>query len=397
MIKTLETPVRPSPAEIYEQRFVPALFEAWGPRVCAAAGVRAGQQVLDVACGTGAATLAAAARVGTAGTVVGVDANPDMLAVARRKRAELQWQQGRAEALPFPDASFDAVISQFGLMFFDDKVQALREMRRVLRPDGRIAVAVCDAVERSPGYAALAALLDRLFGRGVGDAFRAPFALGDANRLLDLCAAADLGTAQVARLDAEVRFASIDELVATERACVWTLGGLLDDAQFEQLRGAAATALAPFVEARSGAARFSMPGLVITARPAGDADTAIVERLYADFARGDVQSVLAALADEVEWTEAAGSPYGGTYHGAQQVHDAVFARLHADWDSFDVMPAETITEASRIVVIGSYRARHAASGRCFEAPFAHAWTLRDRRVIGFRQFADTALMNAAAA
>ena len=60
---------------------------------------------------------------------------------------------------PCADGSFDAVVSQFGLMFFDDRVAALREMQRVLRPGGRLAVAVCDAVERSPGYGALAALL----------------------------------------------------------------------------------------------------------------------------------------------------------------------------------------------------------------------------------------------
>jgi ubiquinone/menaquinone biosynthesis C-methylase UbiE len=64
-------------------------------------------------------------------------------------------------------------------MFFDDRAGALRQMMRVLRPGGRIAVAVCDAVENSPGYAAFAALLDRLFGTAVGDAFRAPFVLGD--------------------------------------------------------------------------------------------------------------------------------------------------------------------------------------------------------------------------
>ena len=106
-----------------------------------------------------------------------------MLAVARAKPARVEWVEGSAEALPFPDRSFDAVVSQFALMFFADRVAALGEMWRVLRPEGRLAVAVCDAVERSPGYAALAALLDRLFGREVGDAFRAPFALGDAERL----------------------------------------------------------------------------------------------------------------------------------------------------------------------------------------------------------------------
>jgi ubiquinone/menaquinone biosynthesis C-methylase UbiE len=232
--------------------------------------------VLDVACGTGALTVAAADRVAAGdsagdsaggaarGAVLGLDANPEMLAVARRKRPDVEWHEGRAESLPFPDASFDAVVSQFGLMFFNDRVAALREMHRVLRPGGRLAVAVCDALERSPGYAALAALLDRLFGERVGDSFRAPFALGDAAALRAMCEEAGIAEARVARREGTVRFASVDALVSTERACVWTLGGLLDDAQFERLLIEARSVFRPFVDA-AGKVAFSMPALLITA------------------------------------------------------------------------------------------------------------------------------------
>ncbi len=257
-------PVARSPADVYDERFVPALFRHWGPVLCEAAGVVSGRRVLDVGCGTGALTLVAAERAGPGGVVVGLDPNPEMLAVARRKRVVIEWRDGVAEALPFADASFDAVLSQFAMMFFDDPVAALREMRRVLRPGGRLAVAVCDAVEHSPGYAALAALLERLFGPRVADAFRAPFALGDAARLRALCAAAGLSGASVTQRDRPVRFASIDALVSTERACVWTLGGLLDDAQFELLLAEAQSAFRPFVDA-SGSVTFSMPALLITA------------------------------------------------------------------------------------------------------------------------------------
>ena len=254
-----------SPAEVYEERFVPALFRPWGSVVSAAAQLEPGQRVLDVACGTGALTEAVCERVQPGGAVIGLDANPEMLAVARRKHLDAEWREGRAEALPFTDSSFDAVVSQFGLMFFDDKVQALREMVRVLRPGGGLAVAVCDGLDRSAGYAAMADLLQRLFGSEVADAFRAPFVLGDVTLLQALCDRAGIGDAGIASHDGLVRFDSIDALVSTERACAWTLGGLLDDAQFERLVAEARAALGPFARG-DGRVEFAMPALLITVR-----------------------------------------------------------------------------------------------------------------------------------
>jgi len=257
-------PATRSPAEVYDELFVPALFQAWGEVVADAAAVGPRQRVLDVACGTGVLACAALARVGVAGAVTGLDPNEEMLAVARRKDARIHWKRGRAESLPFADASFDRVVSQFGCMFFDDPAGAMREMMRVLRRGGRLAVAVCDALDHSPGYAVLAELLHRLFGQSVADAFRAPFALGDPRRLLALCDAAGIADAAVARVDGTVRFRSIDALVSTERACVWTLGGVLDDEQFDRLREAARESLRPFATT-AGAVAFVMPALIVTA------------------------------------------------------------------------------------------------------------------------------------
>lgn len=123
--------VAASAAEVYEQFLVPALFAEWPPHVLAAAGVQAGDRVLEVACGTGILARAAENIVGPSGTVVGVDINEGMLAVARTKSSTIDWKAGAAEALPFEAASFDRVVSQFGLMFFQDPRKALAEMRRV--------------------------------------------------------------------------------------------------------------------------------------------------------------------------------------------------------------------------------------------------------------------------
>lgn len=134
-------------------------------------------------------------------------------------------------------------------------------------PGGRLAVAVCDSVDNSPGYSAFAQMLDRLFGREVGGAFRAPFVLGDAGQLQNICHEAGIANAKIARRQGKVRFASIDALVSTERGCAWTLGGLLSDEQFVQLLKDSQTTLQPFV-IEGGAIEFDIPALIVTAQKA---------------------------------------------------------------------------------------------------------------------------------
>lgn len=112
-----------------------------GPRIVHAAGVRAGDDVLDVACGTGNAALRAAQA---GGRVTGVDLTPELFDTARRLAAEadvqIEWVQGDAEELPFEDESFDVVLSTFGCMFAPRHAVTAHELARVLRPGGRLAV-----------------------------------------------------------------------------------------------------------------------------------------------------------------------------------------------------------------------------------------------------------------
>jgi demethylmenaquinone methyltransferase/2-methoxy-6-polyprenyl-1,4-benzoquinol methylase len=106
-------------------------------RATVAAVVRPGDRVLDAACGTG--DLALAAR-DAGGRVTGLDFSPAMLERARRKDAAIEWVQGDALALPFADGSFDAATVGFGVRNLDDLAAGLRELRRVLRPGGRLGV-----------------------------------------------------------------------------------------------------------------------------------------------------------------------------------------------------------------------------------------------------------------
>lgn len=250
-----------NPAEIYERRFVPALFGPWGTRLAARAEVGPGHRCLDVACGTGALTRALVAR--NAASVVGLDASTEMIAVAKAVVPGASFVEGEATALPFDDDSFDRVVSQFGLMFVADPGHAVAEMARVRRPGGRLLVATCAAVERSPAYAVLTEVLHRLFGPTVAEAFRAPFALGTEADLVAVARTAALSSFEVTPIEGRVTFASIRDLVETERACAWTLGGQLDEAQFTALQEAADIALRPFVGADG--LQFTMPAIVLMA------------------------------------------------------------------------------------------------------------------------------------
>jgi SAM-dependent methyltransferase len=250
-------------AEVYEEFFVPALFRTWVGPMCDAAVVDEGQRVLDVACGTGVLARAARERVGPRGAVEGVDRNAGMLAVARRADPHVTWRLGRAEQLPCHDDAFDATVSQFGLMFFEDQVKALQEMRRVTRPGGRVAVAVWGPLQETPGYAAMVELLDRLFGAEAADALRAPYCLGDQERLAGLFRTGGYGEVEVAMRVGTARFSSIDDWVHTD-VRGWTLADTLSDGQYEQLRQAAHDRLAEFVQP-DGDVRFAAPAYVVTA------------------------------------------------------------------------------------------------------------------------------------
>jgi len=130
--------------EIFESIVVEFLLRPWGRRLLELAHLRPGERVLDVACCTGTMARLAAECVGETGKVTGLDPDKEALSFARSlppgPGAPITWVASSAEALPLPDASFDAVFCHQGLQFFADRPAGLREMHRVLAPAGRIAV-----------------------------------------------------------------------------------------------------------------------------------------------------------------------------------------------------------------------------------------------------------------
>jgi len=252
-------------ATAYQALFVPALFQEWAPWVVAAANIQPGQRVLDVACGTGVLARTAASCVGAGGAVAGLDANPGMLVVAAQLAPDIDWKEGLAEALPYPDQSFDAVVSQFGLMFFSDQQQALREMLRVLVPGGRLAVAVWDSLEHIPAYAAEVALLARVAGQDAADALRAPFVLGATQVLEALCSAAGIASPSITTHRGTARFPSIRAMVEADlRGWLPVMGVTLDEEVIARILAEAEQALGRHVTAE-GEVVFASPAHIVRA------------------------------------------------------------------------------------------------------------------------------------
>ncbi|WP_255169267.1 class I SAM-dependent methyltransferase [Natrononativus amylolyticus] len=226
-------------AEAYERYFVPAIFAPWAERLVEAAGPREGDRVLDVACGTGVVARSTVSRVGEGGSVVGLDVNEGMLAVAEKTAADvrppIEWRRGDATDLPFSEGSFDVVCCQQALQFFDDPAAALEEMRRVLVPGGRLALSVWRPLEYNPGYVVLVEALERHVGDEAGAMMRSPFPEWGIADLREIVSEAGFDAGTITVQVGSVRYPSIEEFVRREVASSPLAAQLADEAVREPL------------------------------------------------------------------------------------------------------------------------------------------------------------------
>jgi len=120
-----------------------------------------------------------------------------------------------------------------------------------------------------------------------------------------------------------------------------------------------------------------------------------VQGVYDAFAKGDIPAVLGFLSPDIEWTEAEGFPYGGTYIGPSAVLEGVFMRLGTEWDGFAAVPDEFIDGGDAVVALGRYSGTYKATGKGIRANFAHVWKVREGKAIRFVQYVDTLIVQRA--
>ena len=190
-----------------------------------------------------------------------------MVEVAGRLAPAVDWRLGTAEQLPFADGSFDKVVSAFGLMYFDDRVGALREMARVLAPGGTLAVSVWESLERSAAYPEAVELLERLVGARAADALRAPFVLGSTEELASLFESAGIGSVRITTHTGTARFPSVRTMLEADlRGWLPVMGVMLDEQTIEQVLSEAESALGAYVE-QDGQTVFDAPAHIVTGIP----------------------------------------------------------------------------------------------------------------------------------
>jgi ubiquinone/menaquinone biosynthesis C-methylase UbiE len=189
--------------DTYERVLVGPLFRPFAEQLIARIAPRRGDSVIDVACGTGIVARVARERLGPDARIVGVDVGTAMLAVARRVDPSIDWREGNAVALPVsPGDEFTVVTCHQGLQFVPDKPAAMREMRRVLAPNGRAAIATWSSLEDLPGMRALNAVAERHVGRIVDSRH----SFGDTNALRQLMVDAGFTDVTVDTVRHDVQF-----------------------------------------------------------------------------------------------------------------------------------------------------------------------------------------------
>ncbi len=188
--------------QIYEELLVPRMFTPLANLLLDHAGVKEGHTVLDIACGPGTVANVAAQRIGSQGRVMGLDISPGMLEVAKSKTqstgsAKIEYVESPAYPLQVADNGFDVTVCQQGLQFFPERVEALKEMGRVTKQGGRIAVAVWGPIEECELFFHLYSAMTETIPSEIAEMLKAPFFLHNTEEIHNLAQEAGMENAKV--------------------------------------------------------------------------------------------------------------------------------------------------------------------------------------------------------
>ncbi|MFZ1687409.1 MAG: class I SAM-dependent methyltransferase [Flavobacteriales bacterium] len=184
-METLNAPVNTafsgSIPEQYDAHLGPLFFEPFALHLAAHIAGLAPGKVLELACGTGRLTRHLAERLQPVSSITASDVNPAMLQFAQRviNSARIEWNVVDAVDLPYPDASFDLVVAQFGVMFYSDRVKAYREALRVLKPGGRLLFTCWNKLEANPTARLTQEVVRRFFPTDTPAFYTVPFSYHD--------------------------------------------------------------------------------------------------------------------------------------------------------------------------------------------------------------------------
>ena len=208
-------PLDTSSAEAYEKFMVPGMFARWAELVVQLAAPQPGEHVLDVACGTGIGARIAARGVGRAGKVVGLDLDPGVIEVARKLAQDsgtpMEWHCASALKMPFNDATFDLCLCLQGLQFFPDRQAGLTEIRRMLKPSGRLVASIWGPIEYNKGHHAVVQALERQ--QVDASAAKRACSFPDPQVIRDTAARAEFTDIELRTEDGVSHFASIQSFI----------------------------------------------------------------------------------------------------------------------------------------------------------------------------------------
>lgn len=248
----------------YEKELVPSLFRPWSLSTVALAELQQGEHILDVACGTGVVARRALADVGPQGKVVGFDLNAGMIEVARSLPSSdaIEWVEGDALQMPFADEQFDVVLCQGGLQFMDDKVQAVREMYRVLKAGGRFVLLLFRDIQYTPGFALLAEKIAPYTDQRALTSIHTPFTLGNSEEMQHLLREVGFQHIALRHETKEIHFPSAEYFIRARLTATIVKDTITEDVVARAVQEVSA-ALQPYVI--NGELRFPMEGYFLLA------------------------------------------------------------------------------------------------------------------------------------